>query len=1162
VVDEILIMSNADAIPGLAGARRQQVAAGLWAAWQQDHRSAALLTGFSGLGKTEQVVRPLVARAKGQGAPAVLIDVPLHPTDLEAELTGRLVEELRASGDGELAESIKAEPSFASALRSLLRQGALVVVDEFQRVLEPASGKPIEPLGEKIRRIAQRAADGGCLWLVSGRDVDPGWTESFYTTQLEAPPELEDQERIVLDALATADAEERFPMDRRVEVVRRLGANPRLLRLLGHLLRHYALGELLGPPGDLPEAPVEPRLTEGIERDLLAKATEGLSARAALLQRDLCVLRDPEQWDVVEAIGVALGDVRALARELRERYLLNVHANRYHLHPIVREVEGPRLRGDGAAWRDAHRRAGTWYARPLRATDRHILDDAQLALRLAGARYHLVEARATDELREVTRAVKSYVDRKYGWGSRRPADGAERDAQISLLETYLEEPGPAAVEYTYSKLLKARGAPGDVEKALPHAQSGTAHQDHSQPWVLWIKIVREVEGLDAALAAATTAAQRVEPSRGLYSIYQLLGAVLVQLGRAEDAVQALLDGAARTGHVYVQRLIEEALQFAAADSSIDLLRRVCDWANNNQQISPSNTLAPTLALAQVLIFEHQADWRRAAEAAQKSRDLHPTYLHLALHEALCWLGSGEPDNAQLALNRFPIPWKYDSRDGNVWLAGFVALQLRDLPRASKFLGTYLAASGPTSEAGIRAALLREWDHRVATVGEPNPALAFPMLPRSITGLEGNVWRPQYGPPVLPQHQGQPHQHATSHGDGLQVLAVATEWDSGHGGLSTFNRQLCRALASAGARVVCVVLDAPSGVTRNVDGVTLVGAVRTPGRSDHEALSRRPVLPGGFTPKFIIGHGRVTGPAAKVLAEDQFPAAKRLHFVHMAPDEIEWFKLDRHDDAAARAEERQQVELDLGRSAARVVAVGPRLHNRCLRDFSAYNIPPPLRLDPGFDAPNAEARTPPPGEPWMILLLGRLEDDHLKGLDIAARAVGLAVDRGTVAPLELVVRGAQPDTSDELRRNLREWSGVPALHIVVRPYTTDIERLDADLRRASVLVMPSRSEGFGLVGLEAIAAGTPVLVSSESGLGALLREALEPEQATRLVVPMSGDDAQDGEQWGRTVEAMLRDREAAFRRAAEVRTLLGNQKTWAAAAAGLLAELRDVLVGGG
>ncbi len=104
-------------------------------------------------------------------------------------------------------------------------------------------------------------------------------------------------------------------------------------------------------------------------------------------------------------------------------------------------------------------------------------------------------------------------------------------------------------------------------------------------------------------------------------------------------------------------------------------------------------------------------------------------------------------------------------------------------------------------------------------------------------------------------------------------------------------------------------------------------------------------------------------------------------------------------------------------------------------------------------------------------------------------------------------------------------------------------------------MPSRTEGFGLVGLEAIVAGTPALVSGNSGLGELLCEILEAEQVNRVVVAMSGDNERDGDQWGRAVEALLRDREAAFRRAAEMRALLAAQKTWADAVTGLLAALR-------
>jgi glycosyltransferase involved in cell wall biosynthesis len=1144
-------MGASEVIPGLDGARRQQVAAGLWTAWRVEGRGAAVLTGFSGIGKSEHVVRPLVARARSEGISAVHIDVPLYPTDLDQELAGLLVEEFVLIGDGSLAEVVRNQPSFAAALATLLSRGALVVIDEFHRMLDRSNSRPLDPLASKFEKLARRGRDDGCLWLVANRLIDPVWTEPFHTAVLEPPADLEDAQRIVLQGTATADADERFPVDRRVEVVRRLGANPRLLRLLGHLLRHYAVEELLGPPGDVPEMPPDPRFTEDMERTLLSKAKEGLSASANALLRDLCVLPDRAIGELVQAMGSHLGDVRVLTRELRERYLLEIRSSHFQVHPVVREVDGPRLRLNAQSWRAAHRRAGEWYAKPLLAADRP--EDATLALRLAGARYHLTEAQAPELLREAVRAVGGYIGRKFDWSTPRPASAAERDARIALLDVYLEEHGPAATEYQLAKLLKERAAPGDLEKALPHAERGTAGQDFSVPWVLWVQIVREVQGLETAVVAARKAAEHVAPAKNLYAVYQLLGACLDHLGRTEEAVEALLEGAEHAkGNEH--RLVEGAVYVAAAAATDDLLERLRDWAQG--------TFAPLAALSNVALLERQGQWGQVAEAARDARNIHSTYLHLALHEALCWLGTGDPASAQAALERFPGRWRHEPREGSTWLAALVALHMGETARASKLLATYLDATAPTTAAGIRAALLREWDHRVATVGEANPAWSFPILPPAVTGHEANVVRPQYGSPVLPQHRSLCPGSPASNAGRLRILAVATEWHSGHGGLTTLNRQLCCALAAARTQVTCIVLKATQEERSEAEsrGVTLIDATPTPGLPEQVALARKPVLPDGFVPDIIIGHGRVTGPAAQVLAEDHFPLARRLHFVHMAPDEIEWLKLDRSDDAGERAETRTQIELDLGRTADRVVAVGPRLHDRFLNELSAFDAPSPLRLDPGFDAESSDPREPPPGKPWKVLLLGRLEDKHLKGLDLAARAVGLAAShRGTdAAPLELLVRGARLDTSTDLRDALCEWAGLPSLSIVVRPYTTDTERLDADLRRASLVLMPSRSEGFGLVGLEAIVAGTPVLVSSESGLGALLRETLEPEQASRLVVRMSGDDDEDSEQWGRAVEAVLRDREAAFLRAAELRTRLSGQRTWAAAAAGLLAELDEVL----
>ncbi len=225
-------VSETEAIPGLDGERRQQVAAELWRAWRDEGRGALILTGFSGVGKTEHVVRPLVARAKSAGSPAIHIDIPLHATDLDQELFGLLVQELYDSGAEALADAITTQPNLSSALRYLLRQGGLVVIDEFQRLLDRSVSRPIEPVATTFQGIARRTPDGGCLWLVLNRAIDPTWTEPFYARLLEPPTELADLQRIVLSSIATGDAEERFPAGRRLESS---GASARTLAFCGCL---------------------------------------------------------------------------------------------------------------------------------------------------------------------------------------------------------------------------------------------------------------------------------------------------------------------------------------------------------------------------------------------------------------------------------------------------------------------------------------------------------------------------------------------------------------------------------------------------------------------------------------------------------------------------------------------------------------------------------------------------------------------------------------------------------------------------------------------------------------------------------------------------------------------------------------------------------------
>ncbi len=385
---------------------------------------------------------------------------------------------------------------------------------------------------------------------------------------------------------------------------------------------------------------------------------------------------------------------------------------------------------------------------------------------------------------------------------------------------------------------------------------------------------------------------------------------------------------------------------------------------------------------------------------------------------------------------------------------------------------------------------------------------------------------------------------------FHVVTVATGWRSAFGGLNTLNRELCCALAAAGSRVVCVVPHAEAAELQDARA-RQVHLMAVPGLLSSQP---KPEWPRGFVPELVIGHGRVTGPAARDLTA-ALPGARRLHVVHVAPDEIDPLKTGRPGDQGTRSEARTKKEVALGRTAYRIVAVGPRLHDRYTTDFGRRIGTPVLQLDPGFDTAAQPLPGPPGGKPWRVFLFARTEDDHLKGIDIGVRAVARAAEwRGKRVPdLEFWVRGAPPGTTDTLAAKLRAWAGNDLARIVVRTYTTDPADLQDDLGQASLVLMPSRSEGFGLTGLEAITAEVPVLVSGASGLGLLLSTpALLPEEAAyRTVVPVEGDFSEVTDRWARSVEAVLRDREAAFGQARDLHVYLAARKTWSMAATALL-----------
>jgi D-inositol-3-phosphate glycosyltransferase len=119
---------------------------------------------------------------------------------------------------------------------------------------------------------------------------------------------------------------------------------------------------------------------------------------------------------------------------------------------------------------------------------------------------------------------------------------------------------------------------------------------------------------------------------------------------------------------------------------------------------------------------------------------------------------------------------------------------------------------------------------------------------------------------------------------------------------------------------------------------------------------------------------------------------------------------------------------------------------------------------------------------MLLFVGRIQP--LKGLEVAVRALALLDDQPE-AFLVVVGGPSGPQGEDELQRihALVDELGLTDRVRFLPPQAHEL--LSTYYRAADVCLVPSRSESFGLVALEAAACGTPVVAAAVGGLRTLI-----------------------------------------------------------------------------
>lgn len=156
------------------------------------------------------------------------------------------------------------------------------------------------------------------------------------------------------------------------------------------------------------------------------------------------------------------------------------------------------------------------------------------------------------------------------------------------------------------------------------------------------------------------------------------------------------------------------------------------------------------------------------------------------------------------------------------------------------------------------------------------------------------------------------------------------------------------------------------------------------------------------------------------------------------------------------------------------------------------IPPGVDTCHFYPIPTDEARAYLGLNPTdrMVLFVGRIEP--LKGLETLIRAMSCLQICHTKRPVYLAVIGGEPNAhpeamSAEMARLQRLSKELGLENLVVFLGKRGQDTLPYYYSAAEVLVMPSHYESFGMVALEAMACGTPVIASQVGGLAFLVQD---------------------------------------------------------------------------
>lgn len=385
---------------------------------------------------------------------------------------------------------------------------------------------------------------------------------------------------------------------------------------------------------------------------------------------------------------------------------------------------------------------------------------------------------------------------------------------------------------------------------------------------------------------------------------------------------------------------------------------------------------------------------------------------------------------------------------------------------------------------------------------------------------------------------------------LHTSPLAQPGTGDGGGMNVYVREFASALASAGVSCRVYVRRWHDGLPAYVDVEPGFRVVHVPaGRPD---LSKEELegcvdefvdwVAGDlaeFQPDVIHANYWLSGVAGRLLKQRlHLPLVTTFHTLARVKAELG----DPEPERRARAEAEVMGCADV--VLANCTAEAEQLIEYYGANEDRIEIVPP-GVDHAFFSPGSQA-----GARWalqtdhspLLLFVGRIQP--LKGVDVAVEA--LARLEHTDARLWIVggASGAGGEAEVGRIRRLIAANGLGERVRFVPPQAHHL--LSTYYRAADVSIVPSRSESFGLVALEAAACGVPTVASAVGGL----RTLVEPGQTGYLI------DGRDPDDYAARIDIILADPVLA-RRLSISAAARGRTYTWSASAARLHRIYHDV-----